>query len=108
MAGIPFTPHSQDMARDKEKSHLDIILEHPYLVLKGTGPDVDPTILSGHVRLFLTEATSIKQITLQFKGKAKLPVQPSDLYDFLISSDSVYDFIILSPLAIVPNQTKQD
>ena len=85
MAGIPFHSPQQDMARDKEKSHLDIILDNPYLVLKGTGPDVDPTTLSGHVRLFLTEATSIKQITLHFKGKAKLPVLTSDLYDRIIS-----------------------
>jgi hypothetical protein len=81
MAGIP-PHHSQDMARDKERPHLDVILDSQYLVLKGTGPDVDPTTLSGHVPLFLTEATAIKEITLQFKGKAKMP--PQESYDFLI------------------------
>jgi len=81
IAGIPF-PLLHDMARDKEKSHLDVILDSPYLVLKGTGPDVEPTTLSGHVTLFLTEATSIKEVTLQFKGKAKIPVQTPDSYDF--------------------------
>jgi arrestin-related trafficking adapter 4/5/7 len=81
MAGIHFHPQ-QDMARDKERPHLDVILDNQYLVLKGTGPDVDPATLSGHLRLFLTEATSLKEITLQFKGKAKIPVLTSDSYDF--------------------------
>ena len=75
MAGIPFHPQ-QDMAR--ERPHLDVILDNQYLVLKGT----DPTTLSGHVRLVLTEPTSIKEITLQFKGKAKIPVLNSNSYGF--------------------------
>jgi hypothetical protein len=66
-----------------ERPHLDVILDNPYLVLKGTGTDVDPTTLSGHVRLVLTEPTSIKEITLQFKGKAKIPVISSNSYDFI-------------------------
>ena len=75
MTGIPFHPQ-------QDRPHLDVVLDNQYLVLKGTGPDVDPTTLSGHVRLVLTEPTSIKEITLQFKGKAKIP---SNSYDFLIS-----------------------
>lgn len=70
MAGISFHPQ-QDTAR--ERPHLDVVLDDQYLFLKGTGPDVDPTTLRGHVRLVLTEPTSIKEITLQFKGKAKIP-----------------------------------
>jgi arrestin-related trafficking adapter 4/5/7 len=70
------------MARDKEGPHLDVILDNQYLLLKGTGPDVDPATLSGHVRLLLTEPTSLKEITLQFKGKAKISVLTSDLYEF--------------------------
>lgn len=83
MATIPFHPakHSQDMARDKEKPHLDVLLNNPYLILKGTGPDVESTLLSGQVALVLTEATSIKELTLQFRGKAKIPLQTSDSYD---------------------------
>ena len=68
MAGISL---QQDTSR--ERPHLDVVLDNQYLVLKGTGPDVDPTTLRGHVRLVLTEPTSIKEITLQFKGKAKIP-----------------------------------
>ena len=82
MAGIPFHPQ-RDMA--KERPHLDIILDNQYLVLKGTGPDVDPTTLSGHVRLVLTEPTAIKEITLQFKGKATIPDLTSNSYGFLVS-----------------------
>lgn len=72
--------HPQQDITAKERPHLDVVLDNQYLVLKGTGPDVDPTTLSGHVRLVLTEPTSIKEITLQFKGKAKIP---SNSYDFL-------------------------
>jgi hypothetical protein len=82
MAGMSFLPQ-QDTA--KERTHLDVVLDNQYLVLKGTGPDVDPTTLSGHVRLVLTEPTSIKEITLQFKGKAKIP---SNSYDFLFLSSN--------------------
>lgn len=60
------------------KSHLEIILDSPFLTLKGTGPDVEPTSLSGHVALFLTESTSIKEITLQFRGKAKIPMPANE------------------------------
>jgi hypothetical protein len=60
------------------KSRLEIILDSPFLTLKGTGPDVEPTSLSGHVALFLTESTSIKEITLQFRGKAKIPMPANE------------------------------
>jgi len=66
-----------NMGRE-EKPHLDVILDAAYLALKGTGPDVEPTTLSGHVALYLTEATSIKEITLQFRGKAKIPMPASE------------------------------
>ena len=62
----------------EEKPYLDIILDAPYLALKGTGPDVEPTTLRGHVALHLPESTSIKEITLQFRGKARVPVPPSE------------------------------
>ena len=76
MTGIPSHPQ-----HDTERPHLDVILDKQYLVLKGTGPDVDPTTLSGHVRLVLTEPTSFKEITLQFQGKAKIPVLASNSYE---------------------------
>lgn len=60
--------------RDKERSRLEIILDKELIFLKGTGVDVEPARLSGHVALYLSESTSIKEITLQFRGKAKLPV----------------------------------
>ncbi|KIM45539.1 hypothetical protein M413DRAFT_442212 [Hebeloma cylindrosporum] len=68
---------SANMGRE-DKPRLDIILDAPYLTLKGTGPDVEPTTLSGHVSLYLTEAISIKEITLQFRGKAKIPMPASE------------------------------
>ena len=82
--------HSNEMASQdtiRERPHLDVVLDSQYLVLKGTGPDIDSTTLRGHVRLVLTEPTSIKEITLQFKGKAKIP---SNSYGFLILPLFVY------------------
>ncbi|KAF8971241.1 hypothetical protein BDZ97DRAFT_2071472 [Flammula alnicola] len=75
------------------KAHLDIILDSQYLTLKGTGPDVEPTTLSGHVALHLTESTSIKEITLQFRGKAKIPMPASES---LINSGTFISYIVCS------------
>ena len=88
MAGISLHPQ-QDTA--KERPHLDVVLDNQYLVLKGTGPDVDPSTLSGHVRLVLTEPTSIKEITLQFKGKAKIPSNSYELFLFVSSNLPIYN-----------------
>lgn len=68
-----------DMGRDKDsKPHIDIQVDSPCMYLKGVGVDVEPALLTGHVALYLTESTSIKQITLQFRGKARVPT--SDPY----------------------------
>lgn len=63
--------------RDKNP-RLEILLDKEYIYLKGTGVDVEPARLSGHVALYLAESTSIKEITLQFRGKARLPVPPHE------------------------------
>ncbi|KAJ4483839.1 hypothetical protein J3R30DRAFT_1840898 [Lentinula aciculospora] len=68
-----FSPTDHDMSKDKERPRLEILLEKECIFLKGTGIDVEPTRLSGHVALYLSESTSIKEITLQFRGKARLP-----------------------------------
>lgn len=73
---------------DTTKSYLDIVLDAPFLTLRGTGPDVEATSLSGHVALFLTESTSIKEITLQFRGKAKIPMPASESYVFCSLPDA--------------------
>ena len=73
--------HEHDMHRekkDRDGPYLDIVVASDTLVLRGTGVDVDPALLSGHVVLYLTEPTSIKEITLQFRGKARLPVSSSE------------------------------
>ncbi|KAK0194986.1 hypothetical protein F5146DRAFT_1023740 [Armillaria mellea] len=64
--------------RDKERPRLEIILDKDCIFLKGTGVDVEPARLSGHVVLYLAESTSIKEITLQFRGKARLPVPANE------------------------------
>ncbi|EEB94308.1 hypothetical protein MPER_06894, partial [Moniliophthora perniciosa FA553] len=59
---------------EKERLRLEILLDKECIELKGTGVDVEPARLSGHVALCLSESTSIKEITLVFRGKARLPV----------------------------------
>src|SRR5882762_4817571 len=72
--------HSPQVADDhegvpeKSKTGLDIVFNPEPVCLKGTGPDVEPALLSGYVVLHLTESASIREITLSFRGKAKLPV----------------------------------
>ncbi|KAH6897509.1 hypothetical protein BKA70DRAFT_1528537 [Coprinopsis sp. MPI-PUGE-AT-0042] len=44
------------------KSFIDIQLDSPYLTLKGIGPDVEATRLSGNVVLYLAEASSIREL----------------------------------------------
>ena len=64
----------QDMGK-AEKGHpaVDILVHSDTLILRGTGVDVAPALLSGNVVLYLSEATSIKEITLSFRGKARIP-----------------------------------
>ncbi|KAH9083916.1 hypothetical protein EDB83DRAFT_2564378 [Lactarius deliciosus] len=52
---------------------IEIIVDSDTLILRGTGAEVSPALLSGHVVLHLAESTPVKQIILQFRGKAKLP-----------------------------------
>ncbi|EGO00219.1 hypothetical protein SERLA73DRAFT_52158, partial [Serpula lacrymans var. lacrymans S7.3] len=67
------------MSREKDtKPYIDIIVSSNCLSLKGTGVDVESALLSGHVALYLTESTSIKEINLQFRGKARLPAPPNE------------------------------
>ncbi|KAG2747108.1 hypothetical protein P692DRAFT_201933057 [Suillus brevipes Sb2] len=61
-----------------DKSRIDIILDSDVLALKGTAVDIEPALLSGHVVLTLSEATSIKEINLQFRGKTRVPPPPHE------------------------------
>ncbi|KAI0036968.1 hypothetical protein K488DRAFT_75724 [Vararia minispora EC-137] len=70
-------PPEHDMG-PKLSSSIEIVLASDLLTLRGVGVDVAPTLLTGHVVLNLAEATSIKAITLQFRGKARLPAPASE------------------------------
>ncbi|KAJ6521914.1 hypothetical protein DFH09DRAFT_997332 [Mycena vulgaris] len=76
----PLANHSRpdlDML-NKERPCLEVHLDNDYLCMKGTGNDVEPARLTGHVALYLAESTPIKEITLQFRGKARLPPSQHD------------------------------
>ncbi|KIJ18416.1 hypothetical protein PAXINDRAFT_8662 [Paxillus involutus ATCC 200175] len=71
--GPSHSNHHHDMNKEKDRAGIKIIVKSDCLILKGTGVDVEPAMLSSHVVLHLTEPTSIKGITLQFRGKARRP-----------------------------------
>ena len=68
-------PHRE---RTDRHPHLEINVNNDVLCLRGTGVDVNPALLSGNVVLHLSEPTSIKEITLQFRGKARLPASAAE------------------------------
>lgn len=76
----PGLASEHDMSKDKERPRLEILPDKECIFLKGTGVDVEPARLSGHIALYLSESTSIKEITLQFRGKARLPVPTHESY----------------------------
>lgn len=63
---------------DKFHPHLEILVNQDVIVLKGTGVDVEPAVLSGNLVLHLSEPTSIREINLQFRGKARLPATAAE------------------------------
>jgi hypothetical protein len=83
-------PDCQDPAapkKDDKPTNVEIIVDSDVLTLRGTGVEVTPALLSGKVALNLAESTPVKQITLQFRGKAKLPPVENELWVFLLPSD---------------------
>ena len=86
----PHTHHSdyQDStlaSRKDDKHNIEIIVDTDVLTLRGTGTEVTPALLSGQVALNLAESTPVKQITLQFRGKAKLPPVENEMWVFWFS-----------------------
>lgn len=64
----------KDDKKDDKNPSIEIIVDSDTLILRGTGgAEVAPALLSGRVVLHLTESTPLKQISLHFRGKAKLP-----------------------------------
>ncbi|KAF8585927.1 hypothetical protein K439DRAFT_1632192 [Ramaria rubella] len=62
----------------RHHNSLDIVLSSESLFLRGTGADVEPCMLGGTVVLNLVEATTFKEITMQFRGKSRVPSVQSD------------------------------
>ncbi|KAF8320866.1 hypothetical protein DL93DRAFT_2052560, partial [Clavulina sp. PMI_390] len=70
-----YNPHSYSTPAFPSTAHspLQIILNSDRLICRGVAGNLEPARLSGHVVLTLTEATNIKDITLDLVGKAKIP-----------------------------------
>ncbi|KAJ7187902.1 hypothetical protein C8R46DRAFT_1157139 [Mycena filopes] len=78
--------------RDKERPCLEIHLDNEHLCMQGTGANVEPARLTGHVALYLAESTPIKEITLQFRGKARMPPPPHE--SMHIGNSSIHTYIV--------------
>ncbi|KAI0311004.1 hypothetical protein OF83DRAFT_1069562, partial [Amylostereum chailletii] len=59
-------PHSRNAG-------FTIVVDHERLLLKGSGSEAESTTLSGQVVLNLTEQTSFKDISLNFRGRTVIP-----------------------------------
>ena len=79
-----FSPGPAVSSKEKAQTSLDIQVANDTLILRGTGVDVEPTLLTGNVVLTLSEPTTIRQITLMFRGKARVPTNPTDPYVLIL------------------------
>lgn len=66
-------PPPRDTHATKLHTSLEIQVASDSLVLRGAGVDVEPALLTGNVVLTLSEPTSIPQVTLLFRRKARVP-----------------------------------
>lgn len=82
----PFIDTQNHQGMGKPHNSLDILLASDCLYLRGTGVDVETCTLRGSVVLNLVEATSVKEITMQFKGKSRIPQVQSDRFVFHCAS----------------------
>lgn len=74
----PPAPFASDSVASplEDRSFIEILAPET-IVFRGVGQDVEPLRFSGAVVLHLSEAVALKDVTLEFTGKAKLPVPPS-------------------------------
>ncbi|KZW00209.1 hypothetical protein EXIGLDRAFT_722273 [Exidia glandulosa HHB12029] len=68
--------HPPPLDGAEERSFLEIVAPRT-VVFRGLGQDVDTAVLAGTLVLHLAESTDLRDITLEFTGKAKLPAPPS-------------------------------
>jgi hypothetical protein len=72
---LPVTPNNEMILRDlHNQDHLEIVVPQDTVILRGVGQNYEPALLQGTVVLNLPEATNIREITLSFYGKARVPV----------------------------------
>ncbi|CAE6448465.1 unnamed protein product [Rhizoctonia solani] len=74
-ATVPPSPYEPSCSHSP--APLEIVLPSDEIVFRGVGQDVESALLSGHLVLNLTEATNIREITLQLTGKVRIQVHDS-------------------------------
>ncbi|KAF9520416.1 hypothetical protein BS47DRAFT_1336079, partial [Hydnum rufescens UP504] len=86
---------------------LEIILRTDRLVCRCVGANADPAVLSGHVVLRLSEPTNIREISLDFVGKALAITSCQDAYLFPYSNPHegyhVFPFQLELPSSLPPS-----
>ncbi|SGY13409.1 BQ5605_C010g05854 [Microbotryum silenes-dioicae] len=94
-------PHSSSSSLSHGHSHhvepLEIHLESSELVLRGlTGEDLEPAVLNGELVLNLHDTTTLKEISLNFTGTAKVSWRDTSTHhhDFPLF---YHDFAFLNP-----------
>ncbi|CAE6480515.1 unnamed protein product [Rhizoctonia solani] len=76
-ATVPPSPYEAPITGSHSPAPLEIVLPSEEIVFRGVGQDVEGALLSGHLVLNLTEATNIREITLQLTGKVRIQVHDS-------------------------------
>ncbi|EJD52800.1 hypothetical protein AURDEDRAFT_111349 [Auricularia subglabra TFB-10046 SS5] len=75
MQPLSLAPDGQGSPAE-DKSFVEIVCPRT-VVFRGIGQDVEPARLTGTVVVHLAEPAALRDITLEFTGKAKLPAPPS-------------------------------
>ncbi|CAE6424911.1 unnamed protein product [Rhizoctonia solani] len=75
-ATVPPSPYEAP-STSHSPAPLEIVLPSDEVTFRGVGQDVESALLSGHLVLNLTEATNIREITLQLTGKVRIQVHDS-------------------------------
>jgi hypothetical protein len=83
---VPFFHSSSRNHTTPPVEPLQIIVNSDRLMCRGVAGNLEPALLSGHVVLNLNEAVNIKDISLEFVGKARIPNDSRSSCVYIVTS----------------------
>ena len=83
---VPFFHSSSRNHTAPPVEPLQIIVNSDRLLCRGVAGNLEPALLSGHVVLSLSEAANIKDISLEFVGKARIPNDSRSPCAYIVTS----------------------